>query len=101
MEKEVAFLALTIATELPVAMVVLGKRNWQYILLAVICVNFITHPIAWHFVTRGSSWFAVEAMVTATEAMLFFAIFPLTRRRAVAVGITMNIASALIGVVFF
>lgn len=101
MEKEVVFLVLTIAAEFPVAMFVLGKRDWQRILGAAICVNFITHPIAWQLVAEGVSILTLEAVITLTEAVILAAVFRARPRRAFLAGCAMNIVSATIGVLLF
>ncbi len=106
MEKEVAFLALTIATELPVAMFVFGKRDWRRVILAVVCVNLITHPVAWHLAGSGVSIFTLEIGVAMIEATLLTLTLhplhlPLGRGRVFGAGVAMNVVSAVIGVTLF
>ncbi len=101
MEKEVAFLTLTIAVELPVAMFVLGKQDWQRIVGVVICINLITHPIAWHFAAEGTSILLLEGIVMLLEALILAATLSPYRSRAFLAGCSMNILSATIGVLFF
>ncbi len=101
MEKEVAFLALTIAAELPVAMVVFGKDTWKRVAIAVVLLNIVTHPIAWHFALNGTPIIPIEIIVTLAESSILATLFSEYRSRAFAAGISMNIVSALIGIMFF
>ena len=101
MEKEVAFLVLTIATEFPVAMFVLGKRDWRRTLLAVMCVNFITHPIAWQLAAEGVPIFPLEVVITLVESALLAIVLRTQPRRAFLAGSAMNIVSAVIGILLF
>lgn len=101
MEKEVAFLVLTIATELPVAMFVLGKRDWRRIIGAVVCVNLITHPIAWRFAAAGAPVFSLEVAITLIESILLAIVFKTQPKRAFLAGCAMNIVSAAIGMLLF
>ncbi len=101
MEKEVAFLALTIAIELPVAMIVFQGRDWRRIVITVVSVNMITHPIAWHFAAMGTSILFLEIIITAFESIILALLFSRDRFRAVIAGIAMNSVSAAIGIIFF
>ncbi len=101
MEKEIVFLVLTIAAELPVAMVVLGKGDWRRIAIAVVLVNMVTHPIAWQLYANGMPIVPIEIGVTVIESIVLATLFSAHRSRALATGIAMNIVSAMIGVIFF
>lgn len=101
MEKEVVFLALTIATELPVAMFVLGKRHWWRTIAMVMCLNFITHPIAWQLAAEGVPILPLEIVITLVESALLAIVLSTQTRRALLAGCAMNLVSAAIGVLLF
>ena len=95
--EEVKYLIFTILIELPVAAVVTGGKEWRWVLFATVCVNFITHPIAWYAVSSGASWTAVEGAVIVAEAVMLAWFFPKTRARAALAACAMNVVSALVG----
>lgn len=101
MEKEVVFLVLTVAIEFPVAMFILGKHDWRRILPAVICVNFVTHPIAWKLAATGVPVLSLEVAITLIESTLLAIVFRTQPRRAFLAGCAMNIVSAAIGMLLF
>lgn len=101
MEKEVAFLALTIAIELPVAMFVLRKIDWRRLAWIVVCVNMVTHPIAWNLYSNHVPILPIEIGVALIESLVLGMLFSAHRSRAFLAGIAMNTISTLIGIAFF
>ncbi len=95
--EEIAFLLSTILIELPIAAWLLRRADWKHVLVIVVCVNMITHPIAWQLLMHGANWYVLEAGVAATEMLIFARAFPAVRRRAVLAALTINITSAAIG----
>ena len=101
MQEEIVFLALTIAVEAPIAFAFLRKSPWQLFLLAIVCVNMVTHPIAWYFAMNGASLLLVEVCVTLAESIIFATLFTQSRAKAIGAAVVMNVVSAMIGIIFF
>ncbi len=99
--EEIAFLLLTIAIELPIAMVFLQKADWKRGCLVLLFMNMISHPIAWQLVSARVPWLTVEIGVTVFEGVIFALFFPRTRLRAALGAISANVVSALVGKIFF
>ena len=97
--EEIKYLLLTIVIEAPVALVFLRTENWQRVFFIVVCVNLISHPIAWQLVAHGYSWWAVEALVAIFEGLVLAFIFTTNRYRAGLAGLIMNAVSALVGLI--
>ena len=96
--EEIKFLLLTIATEAPVALLLLWRREpLLKVLLASVCVNMITHPLAWFAAVHGANWYVVEFLVALTEATIFSWLFPKSISRAMFAAVAMNVISAVIG----
>lgn len=95
--EEVAYLFLTILIEIPIALILLRQEQWQRVVVAAVCVNMMSHPIAWAFVTHGFSWWTVEGFVALFEGSIFALLFPARRYRAGLTAVVMNGVSALIG----
>jgi hypothetical protein len=98
--EEIKYLVLTLLIELPVAWYLLHHEPWQKVLLATIGVNLISHHIGWWFLYFGTSWWSVEIGVTIFEVAIFLLLFRNAKYRAILTAITINIASALFGVLF-
>ena len=100
--QELAFLLLTIAIELPVALLCLrGEPIWRLVLV-VVSMNLISHPIAWQLLFRYNfNWFAVEVSVAVFEGLVLAALIPKMRERAFFTGFAMNVITAAIGYLFF
>ena len=99
--EELKFLTLTILVESMISSLYLrGETTFKRILFATVCVNLISHPIAWYFFSGGASWLSVEICVTIFEMIAFAILFPKFRWKAVAAACAMNIVSALIGLMF-
>lgn len=99
--EEISLLLLTIAIELPVAMVFLPAKLRSRAVPVVICMNMVTHPLAWQAVSHGALWWIVEAVVTITEMLIFSWLFSSIRYRAALAAFGANIATATIGLLFF
>lgn len=95
--EEIIFLLATIVIESATALFMMRKIPIRRILFVVVCVNLITHPIAWFFRSSGVSWLSVEMGVTSVEMLLLGALFSETRFRAAFTGLVMNAVSALVG----
>ncbi len=96
--EELKFLILTILVELPVALILLRKEDWQRVCFAVVGVNMISHPIIWFFLFHYNiNWFAAEASVALFEGAVFATLFPKRRWLALFAAIFMNVATAAIG----
>ena len=95
--EEIKYLLLTILIETPVALLLLRKQPWQRVLFAAVCVNCVSHPIAWQFVLHGASWWSVEIGVALFEGVVFAFLFTSVRVRAGLVGVFMNVVSATVG----
>jgi hypothetical protein len=99
--EEIVFLGLTIAVELPIALVIMKFKQWQRVALAVLFVNMFTHPIAWFLAMDGFEIFTIEVGVVLTEMLVFALLFVSARTRMLLAAFLMNTVSALIGVAFF
>jgi hypothetical protein len=99
--EEIRLLLLTIAIELPVAMVFLPSKLRMRAIPVVICMNMVTHPLAWQAVSFGVSWWLVEGAVAIAEALIFAGLFPSIRVRAAVTALGANIVTAAIGFFFF
>ena len=98
--EELKFLALTILVESSISSLYLrGETTFKKILFATLCVNLISHPIAWYFFSGGVPWLTVEICVTLFEMIAFAILFPKFRWKAVIAACAMNIVSALIGLI--
>lgn len=95
--EEIIFLLATIIIESAAALFMMRKISIRRILFVVVCVNLITHPIAWFFRSSGVSWLSVEIAVTSVEMLLLSALFSERRFRAASTGFVMNAISALVG----
>ena len=94
-------LLLTIAAEWVVYCVV-ERRSPGRLLLAAILVNACTQPIATWFVRyRGWNFLAVEVLVCIAEVPLLLALLRSGARRAIALSLAANAASALLGLALF
>ncbi|MDO8583995.1 MAG: hypothetical protein Q7R83_02330 [bacterium] len=94
MEKEIIYLALTIAIEAVVAILCMPWGMAFRILYAVVAVNLISHPLAWYWYGRGGPWLLVEICVTIFELLVFVLLFPRFDRRAMLTAVAMNVVSA-------
>lgn len=99
--EEIIFLALTVAVELPMALIVMPKSSWKRVGWVVLCINMVTHPIAWSLSSAGVPWLRVEAGVIVVEIIAFTVLFPASRKRAATAAGLMNALSAGIGAIFF
>lgn len=97
--QEIIFLFFTILIELPFAVLLLRKESWQRVVLIVASVNFITHPLGWYAVSQGFDWLMVEVLVTLIE-VLILSILIRRPARAFVAALTMNVVSAIAGILF-
>jgi hypothetical protein len=101
-------LILTVAIEVPVAILLLGRWGsrvaWHRVALAAAGASLVTHPLAWWANTAAlAAWpFAaratlIEVAVAAAEALILAWALAVTARRAAVVSIAMNAASFAVG----
>jgi hypothetical protein len=96
--EEVAYLILTIAVELPVALVLLRQEDWRRVALIVVGLNMVSHPIVWQMIfALHTNWFLSEACVFAFEGIVLALAFKDRRGLAFATGALMNLVTAAIG----
>ncbi|OGL95698.1 hypothetical protein A2348_03655 [Candidatus Uhrbacteria bacterium RIFOXYB12_FULL_58_10] len=100
--EEVRFLILTIAIELPIALILLRKDDWRRVALVVFGSNMVSHPIVWQMIFfQHINWFLAETGVIAFESLVYGLIFKGRRNLAIFTGISVNIVTAAIGYIFF
>ena len=99
--EEIRLLLLTIAIEIPVAMVFLPAKLRLRAIPVLVCANMITHPLAWQAVSLGVSWWIVEGGVTIVEVSIFVMFFSSVRVRAMLATLCANLVTAAIGWFFF
>ena len=96
--EEITYLILTIAVELPVALVLLRKEDWRRVALVVIGTNMVSHPIVWQMIfALHANWFVAEACVATFEGIVLALAFKDRRVLAFATGVMMNLVTAAIG----
>ncbi|MBP7005626.1 hypothetical protein KBB27_00685 [Patescibacteria group bacterium] len=95
--EEIIFLLATIVIESATALFMMRKIPIRRILFVVLCVNLITHPIAWFFRSSGVSWLSVEIVVTSVEMLFLSVLFSEIRFRAALTACAMNGVSAFTG----
>jgi hypothetical protein len=106
-----AALLLSIMIEIVVAATLTGMARWgpaQRAALAAALATLATHWAVWCSVLWLMPWFGywpavvlVEACVVAAEAVAYRLIVPLGWRRALAVSLAANAASACIGLTLY
>ncbi len=104
MEEEIRFLLLTIVIELPIILLIARKAlqlSWWRIAYLVVCINLVTHPLAWYLILERIGWLPTEIIVTLFEALVFMMFFPKKRTRVFAALVLANMTSALIGLFLF
>ncbi len=96
--EEITYLILTVAVELPVALVLLRQEDWRRVTLVVVGVNMVSHPIVWQMIfVLHANWFLSEACVAAFEGIVLGLMFRDRRALAFATGVVMNVVTAAIG----
>jgi hypothetical protein len=98
-------LALTLAVEVPVVLLLLRRRGWKRVLAAALVANLVSHPLL-HFVlprivspmARGQFILVGEIGVFVLEALIYWAVLrPRPWPLAVAAAALANAASYSIG----
>lgn len=107
--KQVSALLLSIAIEAAVAAAAVRVLRWgksSRAALAAALGTLLTHWVAWQVVptamnTIGNTpgFLAVELVVTAVEAAVYFAVVPLSAGRAIVISLIANGSSAVAGVI--
>jgi hypothetical protein len=102
-------LALTLAVEVPLVLLLLRRRGWKLVLAAALVANLASHPLL-HFVlprlispaARGQFILVGEIGVFVLEALVYLAMVrPRPRALAVAAAALANLASYSVGLLFF
>jgi hypothetical protein len=94
-------LALTAVIEFAV-IALIQRRDVRRLLLAAILVNACTEPLANALYQSGvAPWLVIEIAVALAEAPLYRALLASGWRRAGAIALCANAASALTGVLLF
>jgi hypothetical protein len=100
-----AFL-LTLAVELPIAVVLLRRYEpaWPRLIVLLVFANLASHPAVWFVFTQlfliGTPEYVVaaEGWAVGIEALFFWAAFRgVSVRRAITVSLAANAASFLVG----
>lgn len=102
-----AAFAITLAVEVPLAVV--GLRAWprRRVIAAATVANAVSHPLLCFVLLRvlpgpfAARVLAGELAVIVLEALVYRAILRLRSGHALAVAATLNAASYLIGIAFF
>jgi len=92
---------ITVGLETPVVWWLLGKPGKLQMVLASILVNSVTLPCVWFvlpglFTNYWAYWFSAEALVVASEAVLYGALLGLWNR-SLAASFWANALTALLG----
>lgn len=105
----VSALALTVAIELPVVLLVLRGRKWRRTLLAVLLANGLSHPLL-HFALphalapepKGRFILVGELAVFVLEALLYWLLVrPRPRARAITASAVANAVSYAVGLLIW
>lgn len=92
-------LAATLLVEVPLAAALAGPRRRRDTWIAAAALNLLTHPMATGLTwLLGAPWLPVELAVVVAEAVGYRALTPLGQRRSIAIALTANALSALVGV---
>lgn len=97
--EEITYLLLTITIEAPVALIFLRKEKLAQVLFIVFCVNLITHPLGWQLIAHGANWWFVEFCIAFFEGIVFYLFLPNHKWRAALGAVSMNVVSALVGMI--
>lgn len=99
---------LTLAVEVPLALVCLRGRPRVRVVAAAVLANAASHPLLWFVVLRAlpglflATVLVGECVVVALEAIVYLAVLrPLRPGHALAVSATLNAASYLAGLALF
>lgn len=98
---------VTLAVEVPLALVCLRARPRGRVVAAAVLANAASHPLLWFVVLRVlpgpflANVLAGECVVVALEAIVYLAVLRLRPGHALAVSATLNAASYLVGIAFF
>lgn len=90
-----AALALTIAVEGLIAAAILRRFVW----LESIAIQCTTWPVAQYLLWRTGSFWPIEAGVAVAEIVLWRIVLPISWRRAVAVALAANAATAALAII--
>ena len=90
--------ALTVAIELPIVMLVAARGRRRRAAGDALAANLLTHPCAWWAVlSAGAPWLLVEALVAATELLVYRTLTRMSWARAAAASLLANGVTAAIG----
>jgi hypothetical protein len=98
---------LTLAVEVPLALVCLRGRPRGRVVAAVVLANGASHPLLWFVLGALPGPFLANVLVgecgvVALEAIVYLAVLrPLRPGHALAVSATLNAASYLVGIALF
>ncbi|MDP2343726.1 MAG: hypothetical protein Q8O67_22400 [Deltaproteobacteria bacterium] len=95
-------MALTWILELPIALLVSGRRDLRLVVV-VVTATVLTHPFVWLIGTSlPAAWwwpgiFLTEGVVGVVEGLLLWRLVPLSFKRGLACGVAMNAFSFGVG----
>ena len=90
--------ALTVAIELPIVVLLVGRGRRRRAPLDALAANLLTHPLAWWAVMSGAApWLFTELCVVAVEACVYRAATRLGWASAAMTALAANLVTAAIG----
>ena len=102
---ELVTLAATLVVEVAVAAAAAPRESRRAIVVAVVCVNLVSHPLAGVFLPMGNlfwyfrGWLLAEALVIGFEGLTVRFVTGAPARLVWRIVVLGNVLSALLGVV--
>jgi hypothetical protein len=91
-------LAVTLASESVVVLVMLWKKGLVKVLVAAVLVNLLSHPLgAYLYYVQGIPFWTVEVLVILLEAVAYRLVLTKHTSTALVVSIVANLTSIAVG----